>query len=89
MIKSSGSVNLPETEPLDSKRSVRYFFGLAERAIWLRSRRKVTEVAVTEELISFASKQDMLVKSKQFWNPDKTQFWIDSGVPPVIDRREP
>src|SRR6202166_988090 len=51
-------------------------------------RRKVTEVAVTEELISFASKQDMLAKSKQFWNPDKTQFWIDSGVPLVIDRRE-
>ena len=50
---------------------------------------KVTEVAVTEELISFASKQDMLAKSKQFWNPDKTQFWIDSRVPRVIDRREP
>jgi acetylornithine/succinyldiaminopimelate/putrescine aminotransferase len=48
----------------------------------------VTEVTVTEELISFASKQDMLAKSKQFWNPDKTQFWIDSGVPLVIDRRE-
>ena len=48
----------------------------------------MTEVAVTEELISFASKQDMLAKSKQFWNPDKTQFWIDSGVPLVIDRRE-
>jgi acetylornithine/succinyldiaminopimelate/putrescine aminotransferase len=48
----------------------------------------VTEVAVTEELISFSSKQDMLAKSKQFWNPDKTQFWIDSGVPLVIDRRE-
>src|SRR5256885_8186786 len=42
---------------------------------------------MTEELISFASKQDMLAKSKQFWNPDKTQFWIDSGVPLVIDRR--
>ncbi len=48
----------------------------------------MTEVAVTEELISFTSKQDMLAKSKQFWNPDKTQFWIDSGVPLVIDRRE-
>jgi acetylornithine/succinyldiaminopimelate/putrescine aminotransferase len=48
----------------------------------------VTEVAVTEELISFASKQDMLAKSKQFWNPDKTQFWQDAGVPLVIDRRE-
>jgi len=43
---------------------------------------------MTEELISFASKQDMLAKSKQFWNPDKTQFWIDSGVPLVIDRRD-
>ena len=43
---------------------------------------------MTEELISFASKQDMLAKSKQFWNPDKTQFWIDSGIPLVIDRRE-
>ena len=40
------------------------------------------------ELIAFASKQEMLAKSKQFWNPDKTQFWIDSGVPLVIDRRE-
>jgi acetylornithine/succinyldiaminopimelate/putrescine aminotransferase len=48
----------------------------------------VTEVAVTEELISFASKRDMLAKSKQFWNPDKTQFWQDAGVPLVIDRRE-
>jgi acetylornithine/succinyldiaminopimelate/putrescine aminotransferase len=46
------------------------------------------EVAMAEELISFASKQEMLAKSKQFWNPDKTQFWIDSGVPLVIDRRE-
>jgi len=43
---------------------------------------------VAEELIAFASKQEMLAKSKQFWNPDKTQFWIDSGVPLVIDRRE-
>src|ERR1700760_680551 len=30
----------------------------------------------------------MLGKSKQFWNPDKTQFWQDAGVPLVIDRRE-
>src|SRR6201981_3023229 len=30
----------------------------------------------------------MLAKSKQFWNPDKTQFWIAWGVPLVIDRRE-
>jgi acetylornithine/succinyldiaminopimelate/putrescine aminotransferase len=37
---------------------------------------------------SFASKDEVLAKSKEFWNPDKTQFWVDSGVPLVIDRRE-
>jgi 4-aminobutyrate aminotransferase-like enzyme len=42
---------------------------------------------VAEDLIAFASKKDMLDKSGQFWNPGKTQFWIDSGVPLVIDRR--
>ena len=46
------------------------------------------EVTVAEELIAFASKGDMLAKSKEFWNPSKTQFWVDSGVPLVIDRRE-
>jgi acetylornithine/succinyldiaminopimelate/putrescine aminotransferase len=45
-------------------------------------------VTVAEELIAFASKGDMLAKSKEFWNPSKTQFWVDSGVPLVIDRRE-
>ncbi len=54
----------------------------------MRGPRCLLEVIVAEELIAFASKQDMLAKSKQFWNPDKTQFWIDSGVPLVIDRRE-
>ncbi|HLN05567.1 MAG TPA: aminotransferase class III-fold pyridoxal phosphate-dependent enzyme, partial [Acidimicrobiales bacterium] len=43
---------------------------------------------MSADLIAFASKSDMLAKSKEFWNPDKTQFWIDSGVPLVIDRRE-
>jgi acetylornithine/succinyldiaminopimelate/putrescine aminotransferase len=57
-------------------------------AVPVTGRRTATEVAVTEELISFASKQDMLAKSKQFWNPDKTQFWQDAGVPLVIDRRD-
>jgi acetylornithine/succinyldiaminopimelate/putrescine aminotransferase len=36
----------------------------------------------------FASKEDFLARSKQSWNPGKTQFWIDAGVPLVIDRRE-
>jgi hypothetical protein len=46
------------------------------------------EVTVAEELIAFASKQEMLAKSKQFWNPDKTQFWIDSGVLSAVAGRE-
>src|SRR5262244_3966799 len=46
------------------------------------------EVTVADELIAFASKGDMLAKSKEFWNPGTTQFWVDSGVPLVIDRRE-
>ena len=37
---------------------------------------------------SFASKAEVLEKSKEFWNPDKTQFWVDAGIPLVIDRRE-
>jgi acetylornithine/succinyldiaminopimelate/putrescine aminotransferase len=49
---------------------------------------------VTEEtpldygFFSFASKSEVLEKSKEFWNPDKTTFWSESGVPLVIDRRE-
>ncbi|PZS38200.1 MAG: aspartate aminotransferase family protein [Pseudonocardiales bacterium] len=43
---------------------------------------------MAEELIAFPSKAEMLDRSRQFWNPDKTQFWVDSGVPLVIDRRE-
>ncbi|ALG86487.1 aspartate aminotransferase family protein [Gordonia phthalatica] len=37
---------------------------------------------------AFESKADVLDSSKEFWNPDKTQFWSDSGVDLVIDRRE-
>jgi acetylornithine/succinyldiaminopimelate/putrescine aminotransferase len=39
-------------------------------------------------VFSFASKTEVLDKAKEYWNPGKTQFWIDSGVPLVIDRRE-
>ncbi|GAA3800159.1 aminotransferase class III-fold pyridoxal phosphate-dependent enzyme [Sphaerisporangium flaviroseum] len=39
-------------------------------------------------LFSYASKDEVLQKSSAYWNPGKTQFWIDSGVPLVIDRRE-
>ncbi|MFB1294338.1 aspartate aminotransferase family protein [Mycobacterium sp. pW049] len=37
---------------------------------------------------SFESKAQVLELSKKFWNPDKTQFWTDSGVDLVIDRRQ-
>jgi acetylornithine/succinyldiaminopimelate/putrescine aminotransferase len=43
---------------------------------------------MADELIAFPSKDEMLARSRQFWNPDKTQFWTDSGVPLVIDRRD-
>lgn len=37
---------------------------------------------------SFESKAQVLERAKEFWNPDKTQFWTDTGVDLVIDRRE-
>lgn len=36
----------------------------------------------------FDSKEDLLDRSREFWNPGKTDFWVESGVPLVIDRRE-
>jgi acetylornithine/succinyldiaminopimelate/putrescine aminotransferase len=36
----------------------------------------------------FDSKAEVLDKSKEFWNPGKTQFWIDAGIDLVIDKRE-
>ena len=48
----------------------------------------VTGPAFDYGAFSFASKEEVLAKAKEFWNPGKTQFWIDSGVPLVIDRRE-
>jgi acetylornithine/succinyldiaminopimelate/putrescine aminotransferase len=37
---------------------------------------------------TFESKTEVLERAKTFWNPDKTQFWIDAGVDLVIDKRE-
>lgn len=36
----------------------------------------------------YASKDEMLDLSAEFWNPDKTQFWQQAGIDLVIDRRE-
>lgn len=40
------------------------------------------------DLFAYDSKDEFLAKSKRYWNADKTQFWQDSGVDLVIDRRE-
>jgi len=40
------------------------------------------------DLFRFDSKDEVLAKSKEYWNPGKTQFWVDSGIDLVIDRRE-
>jgi acetylornithine/succinyldiaminopimelate/putrescine aminotransferase len=37
---------------------------------------------------SFESKTQVLERAKEYWNPDKTQFWTDAGIDLVIDRRE-
>ena len=34
------------------------------------------------------SKQDVLDKSVQYWNPGKTRFWQDAGIDLVMGRRE-
>ena len=39
-------------------------------------------------LFKFASKQEVLEKSIQYWNPGKTRFWQEMGMDLVIDRRE-
>lgn len=36
----------------------------------------------------FRSKQEILDKAVQYWNPDKTRFWQRAGVDLVIGRRE-
>lgn len=46
------------------------------------------ETALDYGFFSFASKAEVLDKSREFWNPGKTSFWSESGVPLVIDRRE-
>jgi acetylornithine/succinyldiaminopimelate/putrescine aminotransferase len=40
------------------------------------------------EVFTTGSKADVLEQSREFWNPGKTDFWVESGVDLVIDRRE-
>lgn len=37
---------------------------------------------------AFPPKSDVLAAAETYWNPDKTRFWSQSGVPLVIGRRE-
>ena len=37
---------------------------------------------------SFDSKEDLLRKAAEYWNPGKVSFWTEAGTPMVIDRRE-
>jgi acetylornithine/succinyldiaminopimelate/putrescine aminotransferase len=41
-----------------------------------------------DDLVGSPSKRELLDRSAQYWNPDKTRFWSDSGVDLVLDRRE-
>jgi acetylornithine/succinyldiaminopimelate/putrescine aminotransferase len=40
------------------------------------------------DVFTVGSKDEVLDKSREFWNPGKTDFWSESGVDLVIDRRE-
>src|SRR5215472_15870423 len=40
------------------------------------------------DVFTVESKAEVLDKSREFWNPGKTDFWSESGVDLVIDRRE-
>jgi len=37
---------------------------------------------------SFDSKEGLLKKAAEYWNPGKVSFWAEAGTPMVIDRRE-
>jgi acetylornithine/succinyldiaminopimelate/putrescine aminotransferase len=40
------------------------------------------------DVFTVESKAEVLEKSREFWNPGKTDFWAQSGIDLVIDRRE-
>jgi acetylornithine/succinyldiaminopimelate/putrescine aminotransferase len=42
---------------------------------------------MSDQWVDASAKCEVLAKSKEFWNPDKTQFWTDAGVPLIIGRR--
>lgn len=42
----------------------------------------------TYPMYGFKSKADIFDASKKYWNPNKTQFWLDEGVDLIIGKRE-
>jgi acetylornithine/succinyldiaminopimelate/putrescine aminotransferase len=38
--------------------------------------------------LGFSGVDDVVAASERYWNPGKTRFWVDEGIPLVIDRRE-
>ncbi|KFI63760.1 class III aminotransferase [Bifidobacterium cuniculi] len=36
----------------------------------------------------YADKAALLDDARTYWNPDKTDFWVDNGIPMVLGRRE-
>src|SRR4028118_1105670 len=51
-------------------------------------RRRRWQMAFGYGDFAFDSKEEVLDKSREYWNPGKTDFWVEAGVPLVIDRRE-
>jgi acetylornithine/succinyldiaminopimelate/putrescine aminotransferase len=41
-----------------------------------------------DDLVRFGSKAELLERSAEYWNPDKTAFWVANGIDLVMDRRE-
>lgn len=39
-------------------------------------------------MYGFANKEEIFDASRKYWNPDKTDFWINEGIPLVIGKRE-
>ena len=40
------------------------------------------------DMYGYTSKDEVVRDSVEYWNPDKTQFWIDEGIPLIVGKRE-
>ena len=39
-------------------------------------------------MYGFADKAEVLDAARKYWNHDKTDFWVNEGIPLVIGKRE-